>query len=123
MPADPPRPRWLSWATTSSASVSRIRPGTRIVAVGADAPGKQELDAKILGRAKVVVDSRAQCLDHGETASAVKAGLLDPAGLIDLGALLAKPIVFAPQDIVVVDLTGVGIQDAAIAKSVWDRLR
>jgi ornithine cyclodeaminase len=96
--------------------------GKRIVAVGADAPGKRELDPAILARGRVVVDSCAQCVDHGETGWAVRAGLLDPASLIELGALLTAPIDFAAEEIVVADLTGVAVQDVAIAKSVWSRL-
>jgi ornithine cyclodeaminase len=99
-----------------------IAAGKRIVAVGADAPGKRELDPTILMRARVVVDSCAQCIDHGETGWAVRAGLLGPASLIELGALLTAPIDFAPDEIVVADLTGVAVQDVAIAKSVWSRL-
>jgi ornithine cyclodeaminase len=96
--------------------------GQRIVAVGADAPGKRELDPAILARARVVVDSCAQCIDHGEAGWAVRAGFLDPASLIELGALLTAPVVFAANEIVVADLTGVAVQDVAIAKSVWSRL-
>jgi ornithine cyclodeaminase len=99
-----------------------ITPGKRIVALGADAPGKRELDPAILARARVVVDSRAQCIDHGEAGWAVRAGLIDPASLLELGALLTAPITFAAEDIVVADLTGVAVQDVEIAKSVWSRL-
>lgn len=99
-----------------------IRPGTRIVAVGADSPGKRELDPRILARGRVVVDSIAQCVDHGEAGWAVRGGLIDPTGLIELGTLLETPVVFAPEEIVVADLTGVAIQDFEIAKSVWRRL-
>ena len=100
----------------------RITAGQRIVAVGADAPGKRELDPAILARARVVVDSRVQCVDHGEAGWAVRAGLIDPASLIELGTLLGTPMAFAPEDIVVADLTGVAVQDVEIAKSVWSRL-
>jgi ornithine cyclodeaminase len=99
-----------------------IRPGTRIVAVGADSPGKQELDPRILARGRVVVDSIAQCVDHGEAGWAVRGGLIDPTRLIELGTLLETPVAFAPEEIVVADLTGVAIQDFEIAKSVWRRL-
>lgn len=99
-----------------------IKPGKRIIAVGADAPGKRELDPTILMRARAVVDSCAQCIDHGETGWAVRAGLIDASSLIELGALLTAPIAFAPTEIVVADLTGVAVQDVAIAKSVWSRL-
>ena len=100
----------------------KITAGKRIVAVGADAPGKRELDPAILARAHVVVDSHAQCVDHGEVGWAVRARLIDPASLIELGALLSSPMTFAPEDIVVADLTGVAVQDVEIAKSVWSRL-
>jgi ornithine cyclodeaminase len=104
-------------------SADMIRPGTRIVAVGADSPGKRELDSKILARGRTVVDSIAQCVDHGEAGWAVREGLIDPASLIELGTLLEAPIAFAPEEIVVADLTGVAIQDFEIAKSVWRRLQ
>jgi ornithine cyclodeaminase len=99
-----------------------VRPGTRIVAVGADTPGKQELETELTGRARVIVDSRVQCVDHGEAGWAVRAGLIASDALIELGALLERPIAFEPDEIVVADLTGVAVQDIAIAKTVWNRL-
>ena len=110
-------------ATEPLLTSDMISAGKRIVAVGADAPGKRELDPEILARGRVVVDSCAQCIDHGETGWAVRAGLLDPASLIELGAQLTAPIEFAAEEIVVADLTGVAVQDVEIAKSVWSRLR
>jgi ornithine cyclodeaminase/alanine dehydrogenase-like protein (mu-crystallin family) len=100
-----------------------IKRGTRIVAVGADSPGKQELDPRILTRGHTVVDSRAQCIDHGEAGWAVRAGLIDPASLIELGELLSAPIAFGPEEVVVADLTGVAIQDFEIARCVWRALQ
>jgi len=97
-------------------SVDMIRPGLGFVAVGADSPGKRELDPRILSRGRTVVDSIAQCVDHGEAGWAVRAGLIDPASLLELGSLLEAPIAFAPDEIVVADLTGVAIQDFEIAK-------
>jgi len=99
-----------------------IHDGTRIVAVGADSPGKQELETALVARSRIVVDSRAQCVDHGEAGWAVRAGLTQPAALVELGELLNAPIHFAEEDVVVADLTGVAIQDVAIARSVWLRL-
>jgi ornithine cyclodeaminase/alanine dehydrogenase-like protein (mu-crystallin family) len=99
-----------------------IRPGTRIIAVGSDGQGKRELDAAILARAEVIVDSVAQCIADGETGWAVRAGLLAPDRPIELGHLLAAPRRFAEDAVVVVDLTGVAVQDLAIAATVWQRL-
>lgn len=106
-------------STAPLLTVDMVRAGARIVAVGADSPGKQELDPQLLARARVVVDSRVQCIDHGEAGWAIRAGLIDAAALIELGALLAAPIAFAEEEIVVADLTGVAIQDVEIAKSIW----
>jgi ornithine cyclodeaminase len=110
-------------STAPLLTADMVRPGHRIVAIGADGPGKQELETAILGRARIVVDSRAQCLDHGEAGWAVRAGLVDPASLIELGTLLETPIAFAAEEIVVADLTGVAVQDAEIAKVVWRGLQ
>jgi ornithine cyclodeaminase len=113
--------------TTTPSTVPLIRSdwigaGQRIVAVGADTPGKQELDAAILGRARVVVDSAPQCLDCGEASWAHRAGLLAEEKLIELGRLFLDPVAFDEEEIVVVDLTGVAVQDLAVASSVWMRL-
>lgn len=109
-------------STTPWLRAEMVRPGTRIVAVGADTPGKQELETALTGRARVIVDSRGQCVDHGEAGWAVRAGLIAPGALIELGALLEEPVAFAPDEVVVADLTGVAVQDIAIAKTVWNRL-
>ncbi|MFP3380972.1 ornithine cyclodeaminase family protein, partial [Bacillus sp. SIMBA_069] len=53
-----------------------ITPGTHVTAVGADAPGKQELDPALIARADLLVaDLASQSLDHGEFATAFQAGL------------------------------------------------
>jgi ornithine cyclodeaminase len=100
-----------------------IRPGVRIVAVGADSPGKQELDPELLAKARIVVDSHTQCVDHGEAGWAVRAKLIEEGSLIGLGAILNKPISFSKDEIIVADLTGVAVQDLEIAKCVWSRLK
>lgn len=109
-------------STSPLIEASMVRPGTRIVAVGADTPGKQELTTALVGNARVIVDSRTQCVDHGEAGWAVRAGLMPPEALIELGALLENPIAFDEADIVIADLTGVAVQDVAVAKTVWQQL-
>jgi len=93
--------------------------GTHITAVGADAPGKQEVFAQVLAKAdRVVADSLAQCLRLGEIHHAVEAGLLKPEDIYgELGELAAglKPGRERLDEITVADLTGVGVQDAAVA--------
>ena len=97
-----------------------IQPGTHITALGADAPGKQELDMDILRRANlIVVDSLQQCAAHGEIATAVNQGLLDPGECVEFGNLLAGTAAGRdlPSDITVADLTGVARQDIAIVRA------
>lgn len=100
-----------------------VRPGTRIIAVGADAPGKQELDPALFARSTVVADLPEQCADHGESAHAVRAGIISLDRLLSLGAVLSAPPVFADDEIVIADLTGLAVQDIAITQSVWNRLK
>lgn len=101
-----------------------VRPGTHITAVGADSPGKQELDVALFARAAhVIVDSPSQCVEHGETANAVRAGTISEADLIPFGrALLDAPLNRSDEEISIADLTGVAVQDVAIANSVWRQL-
>jgi ornithine cyclodeaminase len=106
-------------STTPLLSLDMVRPGTRIVAVGADAPGKQELAVDLLAKARLVVDSRDQCVDHGDSGWAIRAGLVQAASLIELGDLLTTPRTFGDDEIVIADLTGVAVQDAQIAKTAW----
>jgi ornithine cyclodeaminase len=110
--------------TTTSARdplihADQVQPGTHITAMGSDDHGKQELDAEVLAKADIVVaDSVSQCVDHGECLYAVKAGLIDEAGIVELGTLISDPARGRANDeqITVADLTGVAIQDIQAAK-------
>jgi ornithine cyclodeaminase len=101
---------------------SMIHAGARIVAVGADSPGKRELSNDLMAKARIIVDSRIQCIDHGETAWAIRAGLVAEHELCELGEALEARLTFTNDDIVVADLTGVAVQDVQIAKAIWARL-
>lgn len=118
-------------STTPSAqallTAQMIRPGTHITAMGADTPHKQELDTALLVKADhVVADSVSQCKERGEIFHALNDGL-SIERIHELGALLAsqeKGMLFQRKDsdITVADLTGVAVQDIAIAKSVASRI-
>lgn len=92
--------------------------GTHVTAMGSDLPGKQELFVDVLQRADLfVVDHVAQTatqgeLQHGLAASVI--GLDDAVSLGDVAAGL-HPGRTTPSQITVADLTGIGIQDAAVA--------
>lgn len=98
-----------------------IQPGTHISAIGADAPGKQELDTQLVAEAdRLIVDLRSQCLEHGEVATAARTGLVEPDQLVELGDVLdqRKPGRTADEQITIADLTGIAAQDIAMAKMV-----
>jgi ornithine cyclodeaminase len=93
-----------------------LHPGLHVTAMGADAPGKNELHPAVLERADLVVcDSRAQCARLGELHHALEHGI-EPA-TVELGEIIggARPGRTRPDQITVCDLTGTGVQDTAIA--------
>src|SRR6185369_12436909 len=54
-----------------------VSPGAFIAAVGADSDDKQEIDPRLIGSSKLVVDLVEQCATIGELHHALKAGLVD----------------------------------------------
>jgi ornithine cyclodeaminase len=104
-----------------------LRPGMHVTAVGADTPGKQELEAACLARADiVVVDALAQCARFGELSQALAAGLMRETDVrAQLGEIVAgrKTGRTSDDQITICDLTGVGFQDTAIAALAWERVR
>ena len=97
---------------------------THINAMGADAPGKQELDTALLKKSRVVVDEWGQASHAGEINVAVeKAGYArkDIAG--QLGEILAggKPGRTGAADITIFDSTGLAIQDVSVARLIYDK--
>lgn len=100
-----------------------IGPGLHITALGADAPGKQELETALVARADIrIADSLEQSLDHGEFAAAAAGGLIGRSDCVELGAVLAgqAPARRSDRDITIADLTGLAVQDIAIARVVLD---
>jgi alanine dehydrogenase len=95
-----------------------IHEGTHINAIGADAPGKEELDPLILKRAAVFVDDPAQAVHSGEINVPIGNGFYSPdeiegtLGEVVLGKKGRKD----SSQITVFDSTGLAIQDLAIAK-------
>jgi len=102
-----------------------VRPGTHITAVGSDTESKRELDTELVGSADCVVgDSLAQCRTRGEIARAVAEGF-DPERVQELGAVISGRAAGreSEEQITVVDLTGVAVQDLAIAEAIYDQLQ
>ncbi len=101
-----------------------IKPGTHINAIGADAPGKQELETTLTVAAKVFVDSIEQASHSGEINVPWSEGKLTEKMLAGtLGEVIAGvgPGRTDDQEITVFDSTGLSIQDMAVAHLVYER--
>lgn len=115
-------------ATSASEPIVRgsdVLPGTHITAVGSDTPDKRELDATLMAKADVVIaDSKSQCAHRGEIAHALRDDVVRLDEVVELGAVVAGNAVGRQSDdqITVADLTGVAVQDAAIATAVFERI-
>ncbi len=115
-----------TWSYTPLIQGEWVQPGTYIAAIGADAPGMQELDPRLLQRAKVVVDDVEQCVRMGEINVPVKEGkyrveqLHGTVGEVTAGL---KPGRTSPEEITIFDSTGVGAQDAVAADHAYQRAK
>ena len=94
-----------------------VKEGTHINAIGADAPGKQELDPRLLKRGLVFVDDMAQAVHSGEVNVPVTEGLFT-AG--EIRGTLGEVVIGmkqreSPDQVTIFDSTGLAIQDLAIA--------
>lgn len=94
-----------------------VHDGTHINAIGADAPGKQELDPALLLKAEVFVDDPGQAVHSGEVNVPISAGVYEPALIAGtLGeVVIGKKGRSSPDVVTIFDSTGLAIQDLAIA--------
>lgn len=102
-----------------------IGAGTHINAMGADGPGKQELDPAILRDAKVVIDDEHQAHHSGEINVPLESGELRVETIYGtLGAIVAGTKAGRTGDeITVFDSTGLAIQDVAVARMIYELAR
>jgi ornithine cyclodeaminase len=97
-----------------------VQPGSHISAVGADSPGKQELDPDLLRGAKLLlVDSRAQCERLGELQHAHS----ERERAVEIGAFCAAPVAYDRAGITIADFTGLGAEDLFIAEATLTHCR
>jgi len=97
---------------------------THVNAMGADAPGKHELDDEILLDATLVIDDYDQCVHSGEINVPWSAGTLSDADLHGtLGEIVSGTLPGREPDtgLSVFDSTGLAIQDVAAAHAAYER--
>ncbi|MBM3166509.1 MAG: alanine dehydrogenase [Chloroflexi bacterium] len=103
-----------------------VKPGTHINAVGADGPGKQELDPLILEEAMVVVDNMEQAVNGGEINVPLKKRLYSTDqvyAILDEVVVGKKPGRKDAKAITVFDSTGLAIEDIAVARLVYEKAK
>jgi len=103
-----------------------IRPGTHINAIGADAKGKQELEADLLTGAKIIVDDIEQASHSGEINVPLSEGVIKVEDIYGtLGEVVAniKKGRENDEEITIFDSTGLAIQDIICAKMVYDKAK
>jgi len=101
-----------------------VEPGTHMNAVGADAPGKQELDESIVKEAIVVVDDLEQASGSGEINVPIEKGAYS---IDEVYGTLAELVAGKKEgrtnnaDITVFDSTGIAVEDIAVAKLLFEK--
>jgi alanine dehydrogenase len=108
-----------TYATGPVVLKRHIKPGTHINAIGADAEGKQELEAALLAGAKIVIDDLEQASHSGEINVPLSRGQLKLEDIhCSLGEVVAGMKKGRENDgeITVFDSTGLAIQDIVCAK-------
>lgn len=102
-----------------------VRPGTHVSAMGADSPDKQELSVELLGRSSLFADVPEQSVTIGEFRAAAASGMIGPADIVPIGAVMAGRAKGRTSDaqITVFDSSGMALQDIAVASIVVDALK
>ena len=101
-----------------------ISEGTHINAMGADAPGKQELESGLLKRSKIFIDCWEQARHSGEINVPVAEGILIRN---DISAKIGDVITGATkgrvsdEDITIFDSTGLAVQDIVTAWKIYEK--
>jgi alanine dehydrogenase len=101
-----------------------VKPGAHIAALGADLKGEQELDPRILQRARVFVDDIRQCREDGEINVPLSEGLWSEDDLAgEIGKVICGELDGRQSDdqVTVFDSTGIALQDSATVPLEYER--
>lgn len=101
-----------------------VSPGMHLNCIGADAPGKEELDPTILKKAKIVVDDLTQAVHGGEINVPLSRGIIKIEDIwAEIGEIIAglKKGREKPDEITIFSSTGLAVQDAVAAKIAYDK--
>lgn len=102
----------------------QIKEGVHINAMGADAPGKHEIDDEILKKATIYVDNIEQAIHSGEINVPLKTGNLSEKNIKGtLGEVMRgeKSGRLKEDEITLFDSTGIAIHDIAVASWLYQK--
>lgn len=103
----------------------QLLPHTHINAIGADAPGKRELDASVLDGLRIVVDDVHQASHSGEINVPLTEGILEPSAILgNLGQIVAGLVDGRRgEGRSLFDSTGLAIQDVVAAAKAYENAK
>ncbi|NYB27216.1 MAG: alanine dehydrogenase [Methanobacteriaceae archaeon] len=103
---------------------SWVDDGTHINAMGADAPGKQELSSHLMEKSKIVIDCWSQASHSGEINIPVREGTVRKSDIhARIGEIVNgdKPGRESDGEITVFDSTGLAVQDIVTAWNIREK--
>jgi ornithine cyclodeaminase len=108
-------------------SVTTRNSGLHITCIGADAPGKIELDPKLVAKADLLVaDTRLQSIERGEFQKAVDSGLVKEDSIVPLGGFIGQKQLHRKSEgdnrLTIFDSSGVALQDCVISSMVVSKI-
>lgn len=96
-----------------------VRPGLHLSCVGADMPGKEEIEPEIFRGARIFTDDTPQCLRCGELELAAAKGVVSEKDVTgEIGGVIAGKIKgrTSPGEITIFDATGIAMLDLVTGK-------
>lgn len=104
-----------------------IRPGTHVCAVGACRPDQREMDAALVARGRLYVDSREGALaEAGDIVLALREHAIDAAAIVgELGEVIAgsKPARGDDREVTIFKSLGMAVEDVAAAHLAFERAK
>ncbi|MCD4673253.1 MAG: cyclodeaminase [Anaerolineaceae bacterium] len=102
-----------------------LHPGLHITCMGSDSENKQECHAEVFAKVgRICCDRKSQCFRLGELHHALEESVItENADITELGELTSgmKTGRQSDDEVTICDLTGVGVQDTAIALLAYQR--
>lgn len=101
-----------------------VSAGMHFNCIGADAPGKEELDPNILKKSKIIIDDWEQASHSGEINVPLSQGVITRKNVwAEIGEVIAglKYGRKRPEEITLFTSTGLAVQDAVTARIAYDK--